>query len=152
MKPIRWSAGLGGLALVCGACNSGAPEPASADIPSTEARLTIVRMATDPFLSRHSLKLLVEGRGGCSSSTELFPDTGHASRRNIYLAAKGMVYVVGQFDARVIDSHTCQTSLSSILNPAPPSLRRIQPRCSLFLAPCASAPTCHRLTMSRVRV
>lgn len=112
MKRIRWSAGLGGLALVCGACNSGAPEPASADIPSTEARLTIVRMATDPFLSRHSLKLMVEGRGGCSSSTELFPDTGYASRRNIYLAAKGMVYVVGQFDARVIDSHTCQTSLS----------------------------------------
>jgi hypothetical protein len=69
-------------------------------------------MATDPFLSRHSLKLLVEGRGGCSSSTELFPDTGYASRRNIYLAAKGMVYVVGQFDGRVIDSHTCQTSLS----------------------------------------
>lgn len=50
--------------------------------------------------------------GGCSSTTELFPDTGYAGRRNIYLAAKGMVYVVGQFDARVIDSHDCRTTLS----------------------------------------
>jgi hypothetical protein len=82
------------------------------DIPSAEVRLTIVRVATDPFLSRHNLKLMVEGRGGCSSSTELFPDTGYASRRNIYLAAKGMVYIVGQFDARVIDSHSCRTTLS----------------------------------------
>lgn len=54
----------------------------------------------------------VKGPGGCSSSTELFPDTGYAGRRNVYQAAKGMVYVVGQYDARVIDSQTCQTSLS----------------------------------------
>jgi hypothetical protein len=112
VKRAPWSVALGSLALVCGACNSGAPEPASVDIPSAQVRLTIVRMATDPFLPRHTLKLMVEGRGGCSSSTELFPDTGYASRRNVYLAAQGMLYVVGQFDARVIDSRSCQTTLS----------------------------------------
>ena len=82
------------------------------EIASPKLRLTIVRTATDPFLSRHNLTLTVEGAGGCSSSTELFPDTGYADRRNIYLAAKGKVYVVGQFDARVIDSQNCQTTLS----------------------------------------
>lgn len=82
------------------------------DIVSAKLRLTIVRTATDPFLPRHNLTLTVEGEGGCSFSTELFPDTGYAGRRNIYLAAKGMVYVVGQFDARVIDSRSCRTTLS----------------------------------------
>lgn len=81
-------------------------------IAPAQARFTIVRVATDPFLPRHALTLLVEGRGGCSSSTELFPDTGYAGRRNIYLASRGMVYVVGQFDARVIDSGNCDASLS----------------------------------------
>jgi hypothetical protein len=69
-------------------------------------------MATDPFLQRFDLTMKVQGTEGCSSSTELFPDTGYAGRRNVYLAAKGMVYVVGQYDARVIDSLTCRTSLS----------------------------------------
>lgn len=82
------------------------------DVPSAKLRLTIARMATDLFLSRHNLTLTVEGEGGCASSTELFPNTGHASRRNIFLAAKGMVYVVGQFDARVIDPQNCRTTLS----------------------------------------
>lgn len=82
------------------------------EIASAKLHLTIVRMATDPFLSRYNLTLTVKGEGDCSSSTELFPDTGYASRRNIYLAAKGLIYVVGQFDARVIDPHSCQTTLS----------------------------------------
>ena len=82
------------------------------EIPSAKLRLTIVRMATDPFLSRHNLTLKVEGAGGCSSSTDLFPNTGYVGRRNIFLAAKGMVYVVGQFDARIIDSRDCRTTLS----------------------------------------
>ncbi|MBX3329195.1 MAG: hypothetical protein KF722_02245 [Nitrospira sp.] len=68
-------------------------------------------MATDPFLQRFNLTLNVEGANGCSSSTELFPDTGYAGRRNVYLALKGRVYVVGQYDARVIDPQDCQTSL-----------------------------------------
>jgi hypothetical protein len=93
-------------------CNSNIPEPASAEIGSAGLRLTIVRMATDPFLQRFNLTMKVQGTAGCSSSTDLFPDTGYAGRRNVYLAAKGMVYVVGQYDARVIDLQTCRTSLS----------------------------------------
>lgn len=82
------------------------------EIPSAKLRLTIVRMATDPFLSRHTLTLKVEGEGTCTSSTELFPNTGHVSRRNVFLASKGMIYVVGQFDARIINPRDCQTALS----------------------------------------
>ncbi len=82
------------------------------DIPSGNLRLTIVRRATDPFLPRYNLTMTVTGQGGCSRTTELFPDTGYAGRRNIYLAPRGMVYVVGQFDARVIDSRSCGTTLS----------------------------------------
>lgn len=93
-------------------CNSNTPEPASAKIDSAGLRLTIVRMATDPFLQRFNLTMMVKGVVGCSSSTELFPDTGYAGRRNVYEAANGMVYVVGQYDARVIDAQTCRTSLS----------------------------------------
>jgi hypothetical protein len=69
-------------------------------------------MATDPFLQRFTLTMHVNSMSGCSSSTDLFPDTGYAGRRNIYQAAKGRVYVVGQYDARVIDSQNCHTSLS----------------------------------------
>lgn len=98
--------------LLCIACNRNAPEPASVEIASAGLRLTIVRMATDLFLQRFNLTLNVRGANGCSSSTELFPDTGYAGRRNVYHAPKGKVYVVGQYDARVIDSLSCQTSLS----------------------------------------
>lgn len=93
-------------------CNSNTPEPASAEIDSARLRLTIVRMATDPFLQRFNLTMKVQGTEGCFSSSELFPDTGYAGRRNVYQAAKGMVYVVGQYDARVIDSQTCRARLS----------------------------------------
>ncbi len=98
--------------LFCAGCNRNTPEPASADIASARLQVTLVRMATDPFLQRFNLTMKVQGTEGCTSSTELFPDTGYAGRRNVYLAAKGMVYVVGQYDARVIDSQTCRTSLS----------------------------------------
>lgn len=98
--------------LLCMGCNSNVPEPASAEIPSAQLRLTIMRMATDPFLQRFTLTLHVKGRGDCSSSTELFPDTGYAGRRNIYQAAQGKVYVVGQYDARVIDARNCETNLA----------------------------------------
>jgi len=112
VRPAHWGVVLGSGVLLCSACNSNTPERVSADIASEKLRLTIVRTATDPFLPRYNLTMTVEGTGGCSSSTELFPDTGYASRRNIYLAGKGMIYVVGQFDARVIDSHSCRTTLS----------------------------------------
>ena len=92
--------------MLCGAVQQQCPEPASVDIPSAQAQLTIIRAATDLFLSRHSLTLRLEGAGGCSSSTELFPNTGYVSRRNLYQAGAGLLYVVGQFDARVIDPAT----------------------------------------------
>lgn len=99
-------------ALLCAACHSGAPEPASMEIPSARLRVTIVRVATDPFLPRYNLKLSITGGSGCAGSAELFPDTGYASRRNVYLAGPGLVYVVGQFDARVIDANSCRITLS----------------------------------------
>lgn len=93
-------------------CNSGAPEPAFTEIPGTGLRLTIVRVATDPFLSRHNLKLMIERTPSCSADVDLFPDTGHTSRRNLYVTRVGQVYVVGQFDARVIDGQACTITLS----------------------------------------
>jgi hypothetical protein len=101
-----------GAGLLGAACDSGAPEPASVEIPSTGLRLTIVRVATDPFLPRHNLTLSIKGPGGCAASADLFPDTGHASRRNIYLAGREQVYVIGQFDARVIEAGSCRITLS----------------------------------------
>lgn len=97
-------------------CNSGAPEPASVKIPGTGLRLTIVRVATDPFLPRHNLTLTVERTPGCAANVDLFPDTGHTSRRNIYVTRTGLVYVVGQFDARVIDGQACTITLSEFRN------------------------------------
>lgn len=99
------------MGLLC-ACNSGAPEPASTEIPGTGLRLILVRVATDPFLSRHNLAMTVERTGGCAETVELFPDTGRTSRRNVYVTAKAQVYVVGQFDARVIDARECRVTLS----------------------------------------
>lgn len=99
------------LSTVAG-CNSNVPETAVFELTALQLRLTIVRTATDPFLQRFNLMMNVQGQGECRSSTELFPDTGYAGRRNIYLAAKGRVYVVGQYDARVIDAQNCQTSLT----------------------------------------
>jgi len=82
------------------------------EISSAQLRLTIVRTATDPFLPRFNLTLNVNGSGRCSSTTELFPDTGHVGRRNIYYAPRHMIYVIGQYDARVIDSQSCHASLA----------------------------------------
>jgi hypothetical protein len=112
VRTRSWSAVVGSAVLFCIGCNSNTPEPASAEVASARLRLTIVRMATDPFLQRFNLTMHVNSISGCSSSTELFPDTGYAGRRNVYQAAKGRVYVVGQYDARVIDSQNCQTNLS----------------------------------------
>jgi hypothetical protein len=89
-------------------------EPVSASVvfSADQVRLTITRMATDPFLSRHNLRLAVEGPKGCSIEAELFPNTGYVSRRNLYQAGVGILYVVGQFDARVIDSRHCTITLA----------------------------------------
>lgn len=99
------------LPIVVG-CNSNVPETASLELTALQLRLAIVRTATDPFLQRFNLTMNVQGGGGCQSSTELFPDTGYAGRRNVYLAAKGNVYVVGQYDARVVNAQNCQANLT----------------------------------------
>jgi hypothetical protein len=103
-----------GISLLCAACNRTEPEPASADLSFAQLHVTIVRTATDLFLQRFNLTLKVQGQGngGCSSTTELFPDTGYAGRRNVYLAGKSLIYVVGQFDARIIDPRDCKATLS----------------------------------------
>lgn len=109
-----WAIWAACICLLFSACNRTEPEPASVDLAFAQLKLTIVRTATDLFLQRFNLTLKVEGQGtgACTSSTELFPDTGYAGRRNVYLAGRGLIYVVGQFDARIIDPHDCKAMLS----------------------------------------
>jgi hypothetical protein len=107
--PVRC---LAGLLLLLAACNSDVPVPASVEFSSDQVRLTITRTATNPFLSRHDLRLTLAGPGGCSIEVALFPNTGYASRRNLYQAGAGLLYVVGQFDARVIDPLHCTITLA----------------------------------------
>jgi len=101
-----------GLFLLLAACNSDVPVPAAVEFSADQVRLTITRTATNPFLSRHDLHLTFKGPGGCSIKVDLFPNTGYASRRNLYQAGVGVLYVVGQFDARVIDVKQCMVTLS----------------------------------------
>jgi hypothetical protein len=107
--PARY---LAGLFLLLVACNSDEPVPASVEFSADHIRLTITRVATDPFLSRHNLRLAVKGPGGCSIEDTLFPNTGYVSRRNLYQAGAGLLYVVGQFDARVVDPFRCTITLA----------------------------------------
>lgn len=100
------------LLLLLAACNSDEPVPASVEFQADQVRLTITRVATHPFLSRHDLRLTLGGPGGCSIEAELFPNTGHVSRRNLYHTRAGLLYVVGQFDARVIDPLQCTVTLA----------------------------------------
>lgn len=104
--------GLASLLLLLAACNSDVPVPASVEFPADQVRLTITRLATNPFLSRHDLHLALVGPGACSIQEDLFPNTGYASRRNLYLTRIGLLYVVGQFDARVIDTVQCTITLA----------------------------------------
>ena len=110
----RLSRGLAFIVLtsVVVACNSDVPVPASVDLPSAQLRLTITRVATHPFLARYNLRLTLGGPGGCSSTADLFPDTGYVSRRNLYQTPDGVIYVIGQFDARVVDGARCTVALS----------------------------------------
>lgn len=107
--PARY---LVGLFLLLAACNSDGPTPASVEFSADQVSLTITRTATSPFLSRHDLRLTLAGPGGCSIEVDLFPNTGYASRRNLYQAGVGVLYVVGQFDARVIDVPHCTVTLA----------------------------------------
>ena len=107
--PVRC---LAGLFLLLAACSSDVPVPASVEFSADHVRLTITRTATNPFLSRHDLHLTFKGPGSCSVEVDLFPNTGYASRRNLYQAGVGVLYVVGQFDARVIDVPHCTVTLA----------------------------------------
>ncbi len=107
--PTRY---LAGLFLFLVACNNEGPVPAAVEFSADQVRLTITRTATNPFLSRHDLHLTFVGPESCSIEVDLFPNTGYASRRNLYQAGAGVLYVVGQFDARVIDVPHCTVTLA----------------------------------------
>jgi hypothetical protein len=92
-------------------CNSDVPVPASIQITPPGFTITITRVATHPFLSRFNLRLTVSTAGGCFATSELFPDTGGVSRRNVYLSTRDRVYVVGQYDVRRFDPSSCRIEL-----------------------------------------
>ena len=104
-------AGVSGLLLQIAACNSDVPVSAVTDVDTAGLHVTITRVATHPFLARFNLKLTVSMVNSCSATSELFPDTGGVSRRNIYLADLTRLYVVGQFDVRRFDAQTCRIEL-----------------------------------------
>lgn len=107
-----WGRGslLGCIGLLNG-CNSDVPVSAVAQVSPPGFTVTVTRIATHPFLSRFNLALTVSTAAGCAATSELFPDTGGVSRRNLYLATSGRLYVVGQFDVRRFDPQRCLIEL-----------------------------------------
>lgn len=97
--------------LLLAGCNSDVPVSAVAQVTPPGVAVTITRAATHPFLARFNLKLTVKSDAGCSATSELFPDTGGVSRRNLYRGTAGQLYVIGQFDARRFDVHRCSIEL-----------------------------------------
>ena len=100
------------LLLFLSGCRSDTPQPATVELPSARTRVTVTRVASHPFLARYNLTLRIDGPDGCRASMDLFPDTGGVSRRNLYEIRGGIFYVIGQYDARVIDTHNCMITLS----------------------------------------
>lgn len=92
------------------ACNSDIPEVAVAEMPSLGLMVTVTRVATHPFLARYNLSMKAVA-AGCSVTSELFPDTGGVSRRNVYAGITGLLYVVGQYDVRVFNRDRCSVEL-----------------------------------------
>lgn len=99
------------IAGLFAACNSDVPVSATTDIVSSGFHVTVTRLATHPFLARFNLKLTVSTTAGCTASSELFPDTGGVSRRNLYLSDSGLLFLIGQFDVRRFDEHSCRVDL-----------------------------------------
>ena len=66
--------------------------------------------------------------------SELFPDTGGVSRRNVYRGATDRLYVIGQFDVRRFDRHNCRIELMEF--------RSLEPSL-LFVGSFDSDPTGH---------
>lgn len=98
--------------LFLSGCRSDTPQPATAEVPSAGMRVTVTRVASHPFLARYNLTLRIDGPRGCRASMDLFPDTGGVSRRNLFQTHGGLLYVIGQYDARVIDMQSCAITLS----------------------------------------
>jgi hypothetical protein len=93
------------------ACNSDLPVSATAvDVPPG-FQVTVTRVATHPFLARFNLNVTVRETNGCSAASELFPDIGGVSRRNLYQAESGHLLIVGQFDVRRFDERSCRVEL-----------------------------------------
>jgi len=92
-------------------CNSDVPVSAVAQVTPPGIAVTVTRVATHPFLARFNLKLTVRAAGGCSATSELFPDTGGVSRRNLYRGTMDQLYLIGQFDARRVDARRCGIEL-----------------------------------------
>ena len=82
------------------------------EIAPPGVQVTVTRVATHPFLARFNLKLTVITPEGCSATSELFPDTGGVSRRNVYRGKTDRIYVVGQFDVRRFDRQSCRIELT----------------------------------------
>ena len=111
MTSRQRAVGLSGSILLIAACNSEVPVSAVTDVPFSGLHVIVTRVATHPFLARFNLKLTVSTVNNCSATSELFPDTGGASRRNLYLADSGRLYVVGQYDVRRFDAQKCLVEL-----------------------------------------
>ncbi len=93
------------------ACNSDVPVSATTNILPQGFHVVVTRAATHPFLARFNLELTVSTTTGCAASSELFPDTGGVSRRNLYISDTGLLYLVGQFDVRRFDAKMCRVEL-----------------------------------------
>ena len=106
-----WTEGLSGVLILISACNSDVPVSAVTDVVPPGFHVTVTRVATHPFLARFNLRLTISMVDRCSATSELFPDTGGVSRRNIYLADSNRLYVVGQFDVRRFDAQNCRIEL-----------------------------------------
>lgn len=93
------------------ACNSDVPVTAVTEVVQRGYAVAITRVATHPFLARFNLKVEIRTNSGCSASSELFPDTGGVSRRNLYLDSSDRLYIIGQFDVRRFDPSQCLLEL-----------------------------------------
>jgi hypothetical protein len=54
---------------------------------------------------------MVTSAGECAVTSDLFPDTGGVSRRNVYRGSADRLYLIGQFDVRRFDPRSCRIEL-----------------------------------------
>ena len=108
----RWRSGVVSASVwLLAGCNSDVPVPAVGHITPPGVNVTVTRVATHPFLARFNLKLTVTSSGECVATSDLFPDTGGVSRRNVYRGSADRLYVIGQFDVRRFDLRSCRIEL-----------------------------------------